>query len=422
MKTNFILNKNMECLINPNLADFEVVERKFRGHPDSLADMVAQRFSQLYIKKSWEIFPELDSKVFPNFSADKITLSGASTNITDNGYTVDKPIDALLIGKLTRYVGDTEINIENIFQTAIDEILERALNCNDFKQYIRKTVYSVNQAGVDHKNSFYRPTSVFDLLNTISEESVANDTVYVVAYAPLSLVEELTIKLDNFTASDDFKRKFPEIGSDIKTIIRRRNGDFDITLCLPYIPTNGIDNAKYELVIKNAKTYIEEYIVKTLKESKILFNRLNLQVNTKDTVDKKYYAIWGTSLSKGDIGAVGRGNRQQGFISGLRPSTNEAFSGKNPNHFAGVVYQNMAERIAFTIYNQLGVKNIVYITANNGDPLASPQSIDIVSETPIDEKKISSIIEMAITKIQEDKFNFIMGDVYSSYMGNKKYE
>ena len=149
--------KTLLNLIDPNINEFEIVERKFRGHPDSLADMVAQRFSQLYIQTTWKMFPELENKIFPNFSADKITLSGASTLIVPNGYEVIKPIDALLIGKITQCIGETKINVQKIFEQSIHDIFKKALNCTDYKDFLRTTLYTVQQAGVDHKFSFYNP-------------------------------------------------------------------------------------------------------------------------------------------------------------------------------------------------------------------------------------------------------------------------
>lgn len=47
MKTYIHENLN-SILLNPNNSDFEVVERKFRGHPDSMADMVSQSFTHAH--------------------------------------------------------------------------------------------------------------------------------------------------------------------------------------------------------------------------------------------------------------------------------------------------------------------------------------------------------------------------------------
>lgn len=143
-------------------------------------------------------------------------------------------------------------------------------------------------------------------------------------------------------------------------------------------------------------------------------------MNTKDTVDKKYFALWGTALSKGDVGAVGRGNRQQGFISGLRPSTNEAVSGKNPNHFAGIVCQLVAEKVSKKIYNDLKLNNVVYITANNGDSLNDPSSIDVIVDGLDQEKEkaIACMIENTLQSIDSLRSEYIEEDPFVRFMRN----
>lgn len=252
MKVNFYQSDH-SSLVNPDLAPFEVVERKFRGHPDSLADMVAQTFSKKYIEYAWEHIPELQRNYFPNFSADKVTLSGSSSNHVDGTYHIIKPIDALLIGKITVSVGNFPINCDEIFRESIEEVLSKALGHDDYRPHVRRQTYSVTLAGSDHGSAFYNPESVEDLLEVLKAETHANDTVYVVAYHPLSVTEELSIFLDNYTYSEEFNSKFPQIGSDIKAMIRRRGSEFQITLCLPVFQKKlkQLKNMKLLLILRD---------------------------------------------------------------------------------------------------------------------------------------------------------------------------
>lgn len=417
-------NNNYFLTNSHNSSSLEIVERKFRGHPDSLTDMVAQRFAQLYIQTAWKLFPELQNKYFPNFSADKITLCGASTVWKGNTYKVLKPIYALLLGKITNQIGDVEIDIDLIFKQSIEGILIKSLGVNGFIDHVIRKSYAVDLAGADHNSGFYHPKSVSELLKILSQETVANDTVYVVAYAPLTITEKLSIKLDNITASNEFKARFPQIGSDIKSMIKRRSVSYDITMCLPFLPekTGGI--SEYKSVLKVATDYLESKIESFLlaENKKHINSTIHLSINTKDTAEKKYFAIWGTSLSKGDIGAVGRGNRQQGFISGNRPSTNEAFPGKNPNHFAGVIYQLIAENIANDIYVTIGVPNTVYISANNGDVLNKPTSIDILLDKKITNfNNIQEIVHKSLSSIAQYRAEYLKEDVYERFMQSDKF-
>ncbi len=422
MKVNFFQSDH-SSLVNPDLAPFEVVERKFRGHPDSLADMVAQTFSKKYIEFSWKNIPELQNNYFPNFSADKVTLSGSSSNHINGTYQIIKPVDALLIGKITASVGNFPINSDEIFKESIEEVFSKALGHDDYKPHVRRQTYSVTLAGSDHGGAFYNPKSVEDLLKVLKTETHANDTVYVVAYHPLSAAEELSIYLDNYTYSEEFSSQFPQIGSDIKAMIRRRSSSFQITLCLPVFPEKVKTIPEYETIIESARKAILNKIQDFLNKKRDILGTdvtVELSVNTKDTADKKYFALWGTALSKGDVGAVGRGNRQQGFISGLRPSTNEAVSGKNPNHFAGIICQLIAERVSKRIFTDLDLKNVVYITANNGDPLNDPSSIDVIVDGLDQEKEkaIGNIIRSTLLSIDDLRKEYIQEDPFIRFMRN----
>lgn len=417
MDVHFNVNSKISFL-NPDTEDFEIVERKFRGHPDSLADMVAQRFSQLYIKETWKKFPCLENNKFPNFSADKITLSGASSIYENKEKKIIKPVNALLIGKITSFIGEVKINIEDIFRTSINDVFMRSLVDNSWKNYINITTYSALKAGSDHHENFYHPKSEQQLLEILSKETLANDTVFVVAYSPLSIVEKLTIYLDNLTDSREYRALFNQTGTDIKTIIRRYKSNFDITMCIPVLPDRISNVNEYDIILKHLHEYLYEKISNQLVYYGCKFDKINLAINTKDTKELKYFAIWGTALSKGDIGAVGRGNRQQGFISGLRPSTNEAFSGKNPNHFAGVVFQLIAENISQQIYKILHIRNVVYIVANNGDYLYAPHSIYVTLESG-DVKiqnSVREIIGYSLDNIDMLRKDYIQCDVYEKFM------
>lgn len=129
-------------------------------------------------------------------------------------------------------------------------------------------------------------------------------------------------------------------------------------------------------------------------------------------------------MSKGDIGAVGRGNRQQGFISGLRPSTNEAFSGKNPNHFSGVIYQLVAEKISRVVFQSFGIRNTIYVMANNGYKLSKPNSIYVILENGCtkEHKAIRKIIYDILDDIPELRKQFVECDIYNKFMGYDKHD
>lgn len=420
---NYYHSHGYNVALDPDSFSFEVVERKFRGHPDSLADMVAQTFAQKYILEAWNKFPEFERKYFPNFSADKVTLAGASSSIENNKITIKSPVSALLIGKITQNVGDIDMGVDALFKASIEDVLSTCLHTNDYKEHVVRQMYAVNLAGVDRGNHYYNPKTTADLITALQKETFATSTVYVVAYAPLSITEKLSIFLDNYTNSLEFIYSFPAIGSDIKALIRRNSSEFNISLCLPVRPEITDTISGYNDVIKTVTEALESVIHNFLKKNGYNDLKIHMHVNTKDTETKKYFAVWGTALSKGDIGAVGRGNRQQGFISGIRPSTNEAISGKNPYHFSGVIYQIVADNIANEIYQKTGLKNIVYITANNGDPLDKPNLIDVLLESNDNTSKIiiDEIINNALANLDALRSDYIHENPINRFMKPKCY-
>jgi S-adenosylmethionine synthetase len=422
---NYHYSHEFTVALNPDSCPFEVVERKFRGHPDSLADMIAQSFAQKYIFGAWDKFPEFERKYFPNFSADKVTLAGASSSIEKNQITIKSPVHALLMGKITKNIGDVDMGVEGMFKSAIEEVMSTCLHTDDYKKHVVRQTYAVNLAGVDRGNHYYNPETASNLITILQKETFATSTVYVVSYAPLSVTEKLSIFLDNYTNSSEFIQSFPSIGSDIKALIRRNKSEFNISLCLPVRPeiVNTIDG--YNNVIKSVTEKIELVILNYLKNSGLIYDnpKIHMHVNTKDTATKKYFAVWGTSLSKGDIGAVGRGNRQQGFISGIRPSTGEAISGKNPYHFSGVIYQIVADNIANEVYKKTGLKNVVYITANNGDPLKKPNLVDVLLESSNKnfEAIIDEIINDTLNNLDALRTEYILTNPIERFMKPKSY-
>ena len=71
-----LLNK----LLDPAQSAFEIVERKGRGHPDTLSDRLAELLSRTYCKLSREKFGTVLRHQF-----DKLTLMGGKCNVRFGG-------------------------------------------------------------------------------------------------------------------------------------------------------------------------------------------------------------------------------------------------------------------------------------------------------------------------------------------------
>jgi len=117
-------------------------------------------------------------------------------------------------------------------------------------------------------------------------------------------------------------------------------------------------------------------------------------INSKDQDGGAYVAPFGTSLGKGDCGAVGRGNRMLGAIEPMLPSSAEAPAGKNPVHHAGKVYTWLAAATADRISLETGCYAEVTIISKNGaDLFVDPMCVISIDPGPYSGLNISSEIE-----------------------------
>src|SRR5437016_5757470 len=85
----------------------EIVERKGIGHPDTIADSIAERFSHLYSTYSMAQFGDV-----AHHWVDKTMAIGGEAEI---GFGVSRPVAPIrvfIVGKATKIVGTVEIPTE----------------------------------------------------------------------------------------------------------------------------------------------------------------------------------------------------------------------------------------------------------------------------------------------------------------------
>src|SRR5688572_9436840 len=93
--------------VSPDSLPFDTAERKGIGHTDSLADLVADVFTQRYARWCLGHFGAI-----PNHWVDKVNLVGAAADVRFGGFDIRKPVDCYLFGKITDRVGGTAIPVE----------------------------------------------------------------------------------------------------------------------------------------------------------------------------------------------------------------------------------------------------------------------------------------------------------------------
>ncbi len=84
--------------------DFEVIERKGSGHPDTLADALAETLSMKFSQYSLERFGAV---LHHNF--DKLGLLGGSSHVTFGEGRIINPIRVLINGRISTKFGQEKI-------------------------------------------------------------------------------------------------------------------------------------------------------------------------------------------------------------------------------------------------------------------------------------------------------------------------
>ncbi|MBU4381387.1 hypothetical protein L6255_02770 [Candidatus Parcubacteria bacterium] len=352
-----------------NARSVEIVERKGWGHPDTLADGVANAISYSYAQYCLKNFG-----CILHHNVDKTSLLGGESVAGFGFGSIVKPIRVIINGRMSNSFGQQEIPTFNIASEAA-------------KKYITKVVPSINSStdieiydflnragGAPHKGkNWFRPRSKEDLPEI--KNPIANDTVCSIGFYPFSKVEQLVINLENLFYKSIFEPKFEYIGSDIKIMAVRLDNVVTLTMCVPFIGEKTPNIEFYKEQLLEIKQMVQTYANNWLGDKyKVVVN-----INTRDNDERNdhYMLAKGTAVESGDEGVVGRGNNTSGFIPTLRPYSMEAPAGKNPTYFAGKVYDYYARKIARCISEATLSPAIVYVVTQNGTPLNNPTHVII---------------------------------------------
>jgi S-adenosylmethionine synthetase len=346
----------------------EFVERKGRGHPDTLSDRAAEELSislcEYYLKNFKRIY---------HHNVDKCVLVGGQARARFGGGEVIEPIYLLLVGRAIAKLNEKEVPIEKIAQDTTKKWLAREMHAIDTEKHVQIATK-------------IRPGSV-DLVGNYDREDripLANDTSFGVWYGPNTDTENVVMNVEKELNDLSIKRKYPQIGEDIKVMGVRRGGRINLTIACAIV-------SKF---VQNEKEYKETISVINDIANKVAKRQTRaevaIKVNTADDFSKKLYylTVTGTSAEHGDDGQVGRGNRANGLITPFRPMTLEATAGKNPISHTGKIYNICARKIVNDILKQSPEQDQVYcyIVSEIGKPISEPQAINVELHAKEDKK------------------------------------
>jgi S-adenosylmethionine synthetase len=385
--------------------DFETIERKGKGHPDTIADALAAKISQSYAKYTMANCNGL----ILHHQIDKLMVLGGKTKVTFGSGRFINPIRIIVAGRATYSFGKKKIPVNNILNKTI---------LSHFKKNF-PLVGAKNIVIDNYLTSYAGPGTIIQSKGAIAnmfnpkeksqvrgyEKLVANDTSYCVSYAPISPLESSILKIEKYLNDKKTKKIYPWLGSDIKIMAVRNYKNVSITMCVPQIAKYV---SSFEEYIKNLNL-IGRIIYKKFSDILRCY-KIDISINTKDDYDKMnvYLTVSGASLS-GDIGVVGRGNRANGLITSNRPMSMEGVNGKNPRYYSGFIYANLTKRIAARIFNSLKKPCVVEMISQNGGLLKDPWHTRTV--TLANKTAVKNIIEKELADTEKITLDFVRGNI-----------
>ena len=332
----------------------EFVERKGVGHPDSIADGLAESVSRalckMYTKRYGRIL---------HHNTDEVEVVGGQSAPKFGGGVILEPIYVLLVGRATTQVNGERLPYRTCALKAAYSYLEKVCKHLDVEWDVTIDC-RIGQGSVDLRGLYE------------TRRLLANDTSFGVGFAPLSETERITLETEKFI-NGKLCKTMPELGEDVKVMACRKGNEIDLTVAVAMVDSEVKDKVHYKSSIEQATERISDFAQKFTERKVSVF------VNTADDYAKEIYylTVSGLSMENGDDGSVGRGNRANGLITPMRPMSMEASAGKNPVTHVGKLYNILANQVAAEIV-KMGRGDIVEvhtrILSQIGHPIDMPQA------------------------------------------------
>lgn len=336
------------------MLDVEVVERKGLGHPDTIAELIADEFIRRYA-----VYALTYLDVVPNVSVDKTTIVGALMRLNYGKMVVERHAEVLLIGKITRSVGDVTFPLVELLRETVTHVLTY-VGLAELLPFLTLTIRNNNRSTNDSERELYRPVDAASVRTTDPATWRAADTVTVCVDSGLTPLERLVITLER-ELTGQFTSLCSAVGTDVKVHAVRRHHDVDVTFCVPVRATAVTSRAEYRSVVSAAREHAATVLTRFQPEF-----RCQLRVNTKDDDERAFLVAFASALDRGDSGAVGRGNGPLGIRSLTRWAGTDARAGKNPFNHPARLYSELTSEL------DASSPAHVVLTAENGAPLARP--------------------------------------------------
>jgi S-adenosylmethionine synthetase len=376
----------------------ELVERKGIGHPDSLADGIAESMSRELCKEYIKRFG-----VVLHHNTDETQIIAGKSSPRFGGGEVVEPIKIILVGRATKRVENESIPTDKIALRAAKRYISTAMRYLDPELDVIFDV-KLGEGSADLQDVFRRRKEV----------PLANDTSFGIGFAPPSETERLVYNVER-RIYEELRKKEKAIGEDVKVMGLREKDEITLTIAIAMVDRFLNNISDYDAVKKEVESFVKEISVEYTRK------KVEVNVNTADDYERGciYLTVTGTSAENGDDGSVGRGNRCNGLITPGRPMSMEATSGKNPINHVGKLYNILANMIAKRCYEEVeGIEEIyVRILSQIGRPINDPKSlsIQVIPKKGYSvekmENKLRDIAEEMIGKITDLTSKIVSGEI-----------
>lgn len=354
----------------------ELAERKCLGHPDSLADGIAESISQALCKTYLNEFG-----VVLHHNTDQGEVVAGESAPKFGGGRMIRPIYVLLDGRATKEWNGTKIPTDAVAVEAAHKYIHKILPELDLNRELMIDC-RLGTGSTDLRDVF-KPSQ--------GKVPRSNDTSFGVGHAPFSDVENI-IRNSSEYIDTKLRKKYPAIGQDIKIMGLRDGNTITLTIACAIVDRYCKDIREYSEYMGILNEEITAIAKKNTKRKVVV------HVNTADDIKKKsvFLTVTGTSAEMGDDGSVGRGNRCNGLITPNRPMSMEATSGKNPINHIGKIYNLLSTQMAQECVKKVdGIEEMyVRLLSQIGKPIDQPlvASVQVLPECGVKLKDINADI------------------------------
>jgi len=336
----------------------EIVERKGKGHPDSLIDGASESVSLALCRYYLEHFGAI-----LHHNVDKGILVGGRAEARFGEGRVTSPIYIMVAGRATDLVPhkgrDERVPVDRIARDSIRSFIRDTMRFLDPEKHVRIDT-KIRQGSPDLVSVFMRQGVI----------PVSNDTSIGVGYAPLTPTEDLVLATEKLLNSPVFKRRYPELGEDVKVMGLRQGKKLNLTVAVAMVAPKIPDASHYVSVLSDVSGELDRLASSSGLDVKY---RLNAADDMKR--GSYYLTVTGTSAEQGDDGNTGRGNRVNGLISPMRQYSMEATAGKNPVNHTGKILNAVALLAARDVVKEVPEVKEAYVRmlSRIGMPIDQPQ-------------------------------------------------